>query len=120
MTCIVGVEHNRRVYMGGDSAAVAGWDISQTAERKVFMVGDFIIGYTTSFRMGQLLEYELRLPEYDGPPNMGYMVTRFVPAVRACLKDGGFTKVENNREEGGLFLNREQSRGRRPVPGRLG
>lgn len=104
MTCIVGVEHNGRVYMGGDSSAVSGWDIVPTAEKKVFKCEDMLIGYTSSFRMGQLLKYELKIPEHSNISGVGYLVRDFIPAVRECLKEGGYTKIENNREEGGLFL----------------
>ncbi len=104
MTCIVAIEHEGNVYIGGDSAAAGGWDINEIAFKKVFRNGDFLIGYTTSFRMGQLLEYELSVPKQDEVDDMRYMVTKFVPAVRELFKNAGFTKTENNREEGGLFL----------------
>lgn len=104
MTCIVALEYEGKVYMGGDSAAVAGWDIQATANPKVFLVGDFLIGYTSSFRMGQLLQYNLTIPENIDGDDMRYLVTKFIPAVRECLKEGGYTKVDNSREDGGYFL----------------
>ncbi len=105
MTCIVALEHKGKVYMGGDSAAVAGYNIQATANPKVFSVGDFLIGYTSSFRMGQLLQYNLTIPENtDGEDHMRYLVTKFIPAVRECLKEGGYTKIDNNQEDGGFFL----------------
>lgn len=105
MTCIVGLESGGKVYMGGDSASASGWDISATRLKKVFKRNGFLIGYTTSFRMGQLLQHslEVRLQKGD-EDDLQYMVTVFIEAVRKCLKDGGFAKVENEREEGGLFL----------------
>lgn len=105
MTCIIALEYEGKVYMGGDSAAVSGWDIQACANQKVFKVGDFLIGYTSSFRMGQLLQYNLDIPENtDGDDDIQYLVTKFIPAARNCLKDGGYTKIENNREDGGFFL----------------
>ena len=91
--------------MGGDSAAAAGWDMHQIANPKVFRRGEFVIGYTTSFRMGQLLEYGM-LPEKQtgDQSNMAYMSTAFVDAVRKTLKDGGFTTINNSNEQGGQFL----------------
>ena len=59
MTCIVGLEHDGKVYMGGDSAAVGGMDVYPSRIPKVFQAGRYLIGYTTSFRMGQLLQYGL-------------------------------------------------------------
>lgn len=105
MTCIAGIEVNGAIYMGGDSAAVGGWDITPSRLRKVFIKGDFVIGYTTSFRMGQLLQYHLVVrKQKDGEDDLRYMVVAFVEAVRECLKEGGFTKVSDEREAGGKFL----------------
>ena len=32
------------------------------------------------------------------------MIEKFVPAIREILKDGGYTKVDSNKECGGEFL----------------
>ena len=105
MTCIVALEHDDKVYMGSDSAAAAGWHMRRTAISKIFEVGAFTIGFTRSFRMGQLLEYGLTVRERKPDEKaMTYMVTGFIPAVRECLAKGGYTKIENNREETGEML----------------
>jgi len=108
MTCIVGIEHKDRgenmVYMGGDSAAVGGWDMSIETGPKVFHVGEFLIGYTSSFRMGQLLQYHLSVKPQEKESNRAYMIAVFAEAVRELLKGHGYARVENNEEEGGCFL----------------
>ena len=105
MTCIVGLEHEGKVYMGGDSAAVSGLDYYRTSLKKVFINKNFIIGYTSSFRMGQLLEYNLSVREkYEDEDDLKYMVMGFIPCVRTCLKDGGYAKIKENEEIGGSFL----------------
>jgi len=105
MTCIIALEHKGKVYIGGDSAAVAGHDINVLINPKVFKIRDFLIGYTSSFRMGQLLQYNLEVPEnLCGDDDMRYLVTKFIPAVRDCMKNGGYIKIENNQESGGYFL----------------
>lgn len=105
MTCIVGLETPDGVWMGGDSAAAEGWNIYTSRLLKVFRRGQFLIGYTTSFRMGQLLQYRLSVePQARGQTDLEYMATTFVDAVRDCLKSGGFAKVENEQWEGGQFL----------------
>ncbi len=105
MTCIAGVARNGRVWIGADSAAVAGNYLSRvTRLPKVFRVGAFLIGYTSSFRMGQLLEYSLSVRPQEQESNLAYMVGVFVEAVRKCLKDGGYSTVESNKEKGGQFL----------------
>ena len=45
------------------------------------------------------------LPEHKTEKtDFEYLCTDFVEAVRTCLKTGGYSKVENNTEEGGFFL----------------
>lgn len=105
MTCVVGLVQRGKVYMGVDSAAVQGWTRRASKVSKVFRRGPFLIGYTTSFRMGQLLEHHLVVkPQAEGQSDMSFMVTQFIEAVRVLLKEKGFTKVESNTEKGGQFL----------------
>lgn len=104
MTCIVGIEYDGKVYLGGDSAAVAGWDTQIQEAPKVFKLGDFVMGYTSSFRMGQLLQYDFTPPQNECEDDMTYMVKHFVPALRDLMKTGGFMTVKDNREEAGAFL----------------
>ena len=106
MTCIVGLEHNGKVTIGGDSAGTNGW-LQQTirADMKVFPIEEFAFGFTSSFRMGQLLRYKLHPPPF--PENVdleSYMVTIFVDQVRQTLKDGGFAEKQHEVERGGCFL----------------
>jgi ATP-dependent protease HslVU (ClpYQ) peptidase subunit len=105
MTCVIGLVQGPKVYIGVDSASVQGWTRRVTKLRKVFRKGPFLIGYTTSFRMGQLLEHQLELPaQLEGQSDISYMVTVFVEQVRGLLKEKGFSKVESNAETGGQFL----------------
>ena len=90
MTCIVGLVQKGTVYIGADSASVSGWTSRVTRLPKVFRRGPFLIGYTTSFRMGQLLEHALAVPpQGDESDDMRFMVTTFVESVRALLKERG-------------------------------
>lgn len=105
MTCVVGLVHAERVYIGVDSSSVQGWTRRITALRKVFRTGPFLIGYTGSFRMGQLLEHHLQVPEkLPEQSDQAYMVAQFIEQVRRLLKEKGFTKIESNTETGGHFL----------------
>ena len=107
MTCIVGLVHKGRVWMGGDSAGVdeAGLSLVQRVDKKVFVNGPFLFGFTSSFRMGQLLAYAFKPPLCgDGEDVMDFMVRDFINGVRDCLNSGGFSKIEDNVETGGGFL----------------
>ena len=44
MTCIVGLVHEGVVYIGGDSAGVAGLSLTVRADEKVFRNSDFFDG----------------------------------------------------------------------------
>jgi ATP-dependent protease HslVU (ClpYQ) peptidase subunit len=105
VTCIVAVSDGKRVIIGGDSAGVSGWDMTVRADEKVFRVGHMVMGFTSSFRMGQLLRYKLHVPDHpDGMEDHRYLATHFIDAVRQCMRDGGYAKTESGREEGGIFL----------------
>lgn len=105
MTCIVGLVSDDTVWIGGDSAGVSGLDVTVRADQKVWKSGEFVYGFTGSFRMGQLLKYSFHAP-FHAPhvPDYEYLVTSFIDAVRQCLKDGGFARAINGEEEGGTFL----------------
>ena len=100
MTCIVAIRDGGNVILGGDSASVAGYDVRIIARPKVFVRGDLAIGYTDSFRMGQLLETKLEVPR-DGFRDL---VDELPDAVRKCFGDGGYKETDKGREEGGTFL----------------
>ena len=105
MTCIIGLEHDGYVYIGGDSAAVGGWTTQPIRHPKVFHNGDFILGYTTSFRMGELLQYQWKPPEYnDDITILEFMHTDVIESIRQTFKDFGYSRIENNKEKGGSFL----------------
>lgn len=107
MTCIVGYldKKTKKVTIGGDSAGVAGLDITIRKDEKVFKVGDFIIGCTSSFRMIQLLRFSFKPPEIKSKNIYEYMCTDFINAVRDCFKNGGYLqKYSDGDEKGGTFL----------------
>ena len=106
MTCIVGLVDRDRVFLGGDSAGIASnYRLTVRADRKVFRNGSFIMGFTSSFRMGQLLAFTFNPPTPRiGVDIMAYMVTDFIDAARARMKEGGFARVREAAEEGGTFL----------------
>ena len=110
MTCIVGfIDKDRgKIWMGGDSAGSNSRHVQLRKDVKVFKrkSGDceFLFGYTSSFRMGQLLRYQLKIPQLKQKELFKYMVTDFIEAVRKCLKDYGYSRVDNNEEHGGNFL----------------
>ena len=120
MTCIVAMADGQKVVMGGDSAGVDGRDLYLRADAKVFLKRNYAIGFTTSFRMGQILRYETELPEL--PPDLDpdelerFFVTDFIPVVRKSFDEHGFAKTarfstpdrpglsEDGQAVGGTFL----------------
>lgn len=105
MTCIVGIAQNGQIVMGGDSAGVAGLDLTIRADPKVFSIGDFTVGYTDSFRFGQLLRFSFVPPsKREDQSDFEYMCTSFIDALRNCLKDGGYARKEGEAETGGTCL----------------
>jgi hypothetical protein len=68
MTCIVGYNdlESQTIFIGGDSAGTDEYHIARIhRDPKVVNNGPFVIGYTTSWRMGHLLTYKLDGPALD-------------------------------------------------------
>ena len=103
MTCIVGYIAKNKVYIGADSIGSNGYTKEKRKDVKVFKVGEFLLGCTSSFRMIQLLQFKLKLPKIK-VDIFEYMCTSFVDAARKCFKDGGFLEVDNQVDTGGHFL----------------
>jgi hypothetical protein len=107
VTCIVGVIANARVWMGADSASgdTGQWHLTTARFPKLFTRDSLLIGYTSSWRMGQLLRWRLAIPPRpEGMDTHEWMATDFIDAVRECFKSGGIAKKENEVETGGTFL----------------
>lgn len=113
MTCIIGLEHEGRVYIGGDSQATAGWQKQTIAGKKIFrrkerwggITCDLLFGCAGSPRMAQLLQNQVEIPTapLGGVPD-GYVVIDLMDAVRACFKAGGYITTTEGQEKGGTFL----------------
>lgn len=103
MTAVVGLVHNGRVHLGADSAGIAGWALTVRADEKVFRNGSYAMGFTSSFRMGQLLRHAFE-PPAPGSDLPKFMATTFIDAVRDCLKAGGWATKNSEQESGGNFL----------------
>lgn len=109
MTCIVGLVENGVVYIGGDSLGSNGYFKTVRKDKKVFKLKDTdnaIAGYTSSFRMGQLLMYGSGLIDSRDEPDIDheYLVTKFIPKLTSLFENGGYGKNNSGSKSGGTFL----------------
>jgi ATP-dependent protease HslVU (ClpYQ) peptidase subunit len=109
MTCIIGLTENGVTWLGADSCGSNGYDKTIRKDRKVFKLKDTpnaIAGYTSSFRMGQLLMYANNLIDKRDEPNINheYLVKYFVPNIIKLFEDGGYSRNDNGEKSGGVFL----------------
>ncbi len=109
MTCIVGVKHKGEVYIGGDSngSCVSQHTKIHRKDKKVFIRHGIAYGFTSSYKMGQILQYHM--PEIISEKLIKrdvfeFVVTELVPKYRNILKLKGYSKINNNVEVGGTFL----------------
>lgn len=114
MTAIVGLVDDGEVWMGADSAGVAGLSLVVRKDPKVFISGPFIVGFTSSFRMGQILRFGESGQRLDDAKFVRdlqsitdpweAMVSEVVPWLRKAFKSAGYAETENGKEWGGTFL----------------
>ena len=106
MTCIVGLVQDGKVNIGADSQGTDGrWNATQRKDPKVFTRDGIIFGFTSSYRMGQLLRYKLEIPRrFQDESIEEFMHTRFIEEVRTTFTEGGFGKTDSGEQSGGSFL----------------
>ena len=105
MTCITGMVRNGHVYMAGDLMGSNGFTGKVYPDSKVFVNGDFIIGYTSSFRMGQILEWNWNQPlRQEGICDREYMQLNVVESLRETFAAFGYGVKGGLEDIGGNFL----------------
>lgn len=91
--------------MGGDSAGVGGYSLSIRADEKVFIKEDMIFGFTSSFRIGQIIRSCFQIPEQSSKKSdYDYLCSDFIDALVQCFKKKEYAKVKDNQVSGGTFL----------------
>lgn len=97
MTCVVGIKHNKKVYLAGDAAGTSGDGTKiVVGEPKVFTVGNFLIGFAQSFRAAQIIEHFFEPPEVDKDAEkdlINYLVVDFLPTLQETLAEHGVMSV---------------------------
>lgn len=93
MTCIVGLNTSDRLFVAGDSASIEhqSMRIQKRPDEKVFIRkthdgNEMLFGFCSSWRLGQLLRYVVKIPKHQ--PGMfvnEYLVSSFIPELQACL-----------------------------------
>lgn len=90
MTAILGYADGKHVWIGGDSSAQNGhWSRIAIRERKVFRIGEMLVGGAGLMRPIQAIRTGLKLPEHAAEmPDLDYFITAFIPAMQQALADG--------------------------------
>lgn len=113
MTAIVGYidRKNGITYLGGDSLGSNGYSGAINKQHKVFHcqdTKDIIMGYTSSFRMGQLLMYGEKLFDeltiHKNDIDYKYLVTNFIPNIQNLFSKGGYEVNKSGEKSAGEFL----------------
>lgn len=112
MTCIVGWTNGKNVYMSGDLMGSSEIQCSRVTHQKVFkreifinkIRSELLIGYTTSFAMGQMLEHHFEIPDMNELDPYIYLIKDFIPKLKKFFENEKFSKITDNVIEGGTFL----------------
>lgn len=102
MTCIVAARCTDYVMMGCDSLGSSGWDCEVRKDPKMGKVGDYLLGYSGSYRLGQVLLYDFDPPAIesrDGHKLYSFIVSKFIPKLRDTLVGAGAIKETNKIQE---------------------
>ena len=105
MTCIIGLVKDGKVYIGGDSAGVSSNDYHIRKDKKVFQKDNMVFGFTSSFRMGQILQYNFDIPYHDPrKSDFDYLCSTFIDKLIETFKSKGYATIKDNEVWGGTFI----------------
>lgn len=106
MTCVIGyIDLKGNSYLVADSAGTdVGYHVrTDKISPKIFLKGEMLVGYTSSFRMGQILQYCWEVPARpEGITDLGYMVGVVIPSIRALFVEQKY--ILETEKSGGNFL----------------
>lgn len=115
MTCIVGLKHKDKIYIGADSqgsseghrmdyqtSKLALLEVKVKKSDKSYKLG---LGFTASYRMGDLLKYAFKPPKIKENQDINeYLVTAFIPKLINCFDVNDFTATKDSVKFGGTFM----------------
>lgn len=104
MTCIIGYSHNGKAYVGADSLGSNGWTKAQYDTPKLFEVHGMVIGYTTSYRFGQVLQHHLRELLSNQVDPYKKLVEEYIPHIREILTAHGAKTTDKGVDSGGACV----------------
>lgn len=100
MTCIITMkDKNNKVWIAGDKLGSNGYNKNLYKDPKVFKVGPFHFGYTTSFYMGQLLKYHWVQPTRNMHiEDDEYIFRDVMNSLKSLFDKNHFGKIKADRE----------------------
>lgn len=108
MTCIVAFTDSKTVTLGADSCSTNGWSSQIRKDKKLFKCfnGTGVIGFTSSWRMGQLLRFEIdkNLFPAENEDIEQFLICKFIPHLREIARKNGALSTEKGVEELGQFI----------------
>lgn len=104
MTCIIGLVHNGKAYIGADSQYLEGWHKVTNLNPKIFRKGELLIGSSGSQRVSDIVEHNLELVRNRDWVPIKYIADYFVPALRSCLSLHGAIIKKDTEEMGAVIM----------------
>lgn len=105
MTCIIGLKHAGKIYVGSDGLGIRGWERFQDVRPKVFRNGAFIIGASGTARLSDLIRHGWDIPtDESGRYDERYMIRVFATGLRTLIQDNGGMGKYEERDNTGSWL----------------
>jgi len=90
MTCVVGLIKDNTVYMGADSCAGGDTSVINVSNPKIFLLDEYLIGVSGSFRVIDILNYSFKIPSEKNLSGDAFMRTTFINALRTTFEKNNF------------------------------
>jgi len=102
MTCIAGLIHNGRAYVGADSQTTWGY-VKHDHTTKVFRVGDAIMAGCGRAALSAAFQHRLAAPDVPEGKEDHWLLVTLPDAMRECVKSIGLWK-DGDLSGGGAYI----------------
>lgn len=106
MTCVIAAVEDGKVWMGADSCAIDNYhNYTPRRDPKIIKKHGYLIGYSYSFRMGQIIFHSMDMPEIGNHDPYELMVYDWVTCLREAFEQHGWKGTDKEgRDLGGQVL----------------
>ena len=98
------IDKKKVVWLCGDSLGVSGYNKTTRVDEKVFYKEGYVIGFTSSYRFGQIIRHYVNLPPIPKKTKNHDHIIKIIELISEQLYIHHWSTETNNQRAGGQLI----------------